>query len=256
MTTQSLQRKRIETETIVVGYAMSRLDNRYLKATGVKSWRAAFDKASAALGVPPASMKNLRDEFDPIHTNARAGWKDRALRPNRQRVADEFHDVSDDALIEFVARLLARDTEATNEAVDALLPVTRVPANVAERLLTGRRAEEFFMAHCKQLVGIACDALRDCRLHAGGYDFAAPPRDDRVFEVKGLQAAKGDVAFTDREWTEAGNRGKHYHLVLVGNLATQPSARVIADPRSVLKASCVMRQSIAATWRSTVSLVA
>jgi hypothetical protein len=31
---------------------------------------------------------------------------------------------------------------------------------------------------------------------------------------------------------------------------------VIPDPRSVLKASCVMRQSIAATWRSTVSLVA
>jgi hypothetical protein len=256
MATESLARKRIETETIVVGYAMSRLDDRYLSAMGVKSWRAAFDKAAAALGVPRASMKNLRDEFDPIHANARAGWKDRALRPNRQRVADEFHEVSDDALVEFVTRLLARDTEATNEAVDALMPVTRVPANVAERLLTGRRAEEFFIAHSKQLVGIASDALRDCRLHAGGYDFAAPARDDRVFEVKGLKAAKGDVAFTDREWAEAATRGKHYHLILVGNLASQPAARVIPDPRSVLKASCVMRQSIAATWRSTVSLVA
>ncbi len=256
MPIKSLARKRIETETIVVGYAMSRLDDRYLSAMGVRSWRAAFDGAAAALGVPRSSMKNLRDEFDPIHANARAGWRARDLRPNRQRVADEFHEVSDDALIEFVTRVLARDAAATNEAVDALMPVTRVPANVAERLLTGRRAEEYFMLHCKRLVGLASDELRDCRLHAAGYDFAAPPRDDRVFEVKGLKTAKGDVAFTDREWVEAANRGKHYYLILVGNLATKPAARIIEDPRSILKASCVMRQSIAATWRSTVSLVA
>lgn len=256
MPTDSLARKRIETQAIVVGYAMSRLDARYLSAMGVKSWRSAFDKAAAALGVPRASMKNLRDEFDPIHANARAGWKDRALRPNRQRVAGEFHDVSDEALVEFVARVLARDTAATDEAVDALLPVTRVPANVAERLLTGRRAEDFFLQHCKSLVGVAADALQDCRLLAGGFDFAAPLLDDRVFEVKGLKQARGDIAFTDREWIEAGTRGKKYYLVLVGNLAATPAARVIQNPRSVLKASCVMRQSIAATWRSTVSLVA
>jgi hypothetical protein len=256
MTTDLLTRKRIETEAIVVGYAMSRLDSRYLAALGVKSWRSAFDKAAASLGVPRASMKNLRDEFDPIHTNARAGWKDRALRPNRQRVADEFHEVSDEALIDFVSRVLKRDINATNEAIDALMPVTRVPANVAERLLTGRRAEDYFMQHSKSLVGVAPDALQDCRLSARGYDFAGPERDDRVFEVKGLKQARGDIAFTDREWIEAGDRGGHYYLVVVGNLATAPAARVIANPRSVLKASCVMRQSIAATWRSTVSLVA
>ena len=56
MTTDSLTRKRIETEAIVVGYAMSRLDSRYLAALGVKSWRSAFDKAAASLGVPRASM--------------------------------------------------------------------------------------------------------------------------------------------------------------------------------------------------------
>lgn len=256
MATEARARKRIETETIVVGYAMSRLDDRYLTAMGVKSWRAAFDKAAAALGVPRASMKNLRDEFDPMHANARAGWKDRPVRDTRANVAHDFRDVSDEALIEFVQQVLARNVEATNEAIDALMSTRSVAANVAERLLTGRRAEEFFITHSKQLVGIASDALRDCRLHAGGYDFAAPARDDRVFEVKGLKAAKGDVAFTDREWAEAATRGKHYHLILVGNLASQPAARVIPDPRSVLKASCVMRQSIAATWRSTVSLVA
>lgn len=247
-------RQRIETEAIILGYAMSRLDDRYLSATGMKSWRAAFDSAADVLTVPRASFKNLRDEFDPIHDNQRKGWHARELRPNRQRVADEFSEVSDEALIEFVRRILARDGAATEEAVDALLPVTRIPANVAERLLTGRRAEEFFLANSLDLVGMAAESLIDCRIAAKGFDFDTPPNDDRVFEVKGLKKEKGDIQFTDREWSEARDRGNSYWLIVVGNLQAKPAARVIPNPHISLVATCVWRRSVAATWRSTVSI--
>src|SRR5690242_20035220 len=98
---QRNSRQRIETEAIILGYAMSRLDTRYLAETAAQSWRHAFATASTALTIPSASIKNLRDEFDPLHGNRRKGWRGRAMRPNRQRVADEFAEVSDDALIEF-----------------------------------------------------------------------------------------------------------------------------------------------------------
>ena len=87
-------RQRIETEAIILGYAMSRLDARYLAETSVKTWRQAYEVASAALNIPPGSFKNLRDEFDPLHGNRRIGWRSRGMRPNRQRVAHEFTDVS------------------------------------------------------------------------------------------------------------------------------------------------------------------
>ena len=87
---------------------MSRLDGRYLQAQGVRTWKTAFERAAKALRVRPASLKNLRDEFDPIHDNLRKGWRHRPLRPNRQRVMGDLSEVSDDALLESVNRISRR----------------------------------------------------------------------------------------------------------------------------------------------------
>ena len=108
-------RRRLETVAVVVGYAMSRLDDRYLRSQGVRTWKAAFDRAAKALRVRATSLKNLRDEFDPFHGNSRRGWWDRPLRPNRQRVMGDLSGVSDDALLECVNRVLAGDEPATEE---------------------------------------------------------------------------------------------------------------------------------------------
>ena len=104
----NLKKARLETEVIVVGYAMSRLDGRYLKARGITSWRKAFSEAAEALSARETSIKNLRDEFDPVFPNPRKGWHKRVLRPNRQRVLDEMCGVSDEGLIELIARILLR----------------------------------------------------------------------------------------------------------------------------------------------------
>ena len=53
-------RKRLETVAIVVGYAMSRLDDRYLRSQGVRTWKAAFDRAAKILRVPDKSEKPAR----------------------------------------------------------------------------------------------------------------------------------------------------------------------------------------------------
>ena len=147
-------RTRLETESLVLGYAMSRLDAAYLERRGLKTWQQAFKEAAQALAEPPASFKNLRDEFDPVHPNPRRGWHNRPLRPTRQRVMDEMAEVSDEALLELVTRIVHRDEEAILDAIDALAVVTRIPHNVAERLLTGRRAEEYFLEHCGPLIDV------------------------------------------------------------------------------------------------------
>lgn len=249
-----LTRTRLETEAIVIGYAMSRLDTVYLQARHYESWRDAYREAAQALSEPVASFKNLRDEFDPVHPNPRPGWHQRPLRPNRQRVLDELQDVSDDALLELARRILQRDEDATAEAIDALAVVTRRPANVAERLLTGRRAEEYFLAHCLRLADVARPDVLDLRQSALGFDFGVEGRPERAIEVKGLKPMSGGIQFTDREWSEAKHRRENYWLVVVGNLAAEPVARVVRDPHAVLQASCVYQRSVSAVWRSTVSV--
>jgi hypothetical protein len=241
----------LETSALIVGYAMSRLDDAYLKSRGLSSWKAAFADAAASLDVRPASIKNLRDEFDPVHGNARRGWKDRPMRPNRQLIMGELCGVSDAALLDIVSRILARDAETVEEFVEPLSrPATRMH-NVAERLRTGRLAEEFFLDHSEAIANLAKASILDHRDLFRGYDFGLRDRDEIAIEVKGMKRTRGELLFTDREWAEARVRHDNYWLVVIGNMEAKPSARMIRNPAAALKAECRCQTTVAATWRAT-----
>ncbi len=244
----------LETSALIVGYAMSRLDTAYLKARGYKSWKAAFADAGKLLDVAPASIKNLRDEFDPVHGNDRRGWVDRPMRPNRQRVMGELCDVSDAALLEMIRRILAHDPDAVQEVVSPLSKPAERMHNVAERLRTGRLAEEFFLANAEAIVDFSPSLLLDHRALARGYDFGVREHDGIAIEVKGLKQRRGGITFTDREWSEAKARRTDFWLVVVGNLETNPLAKLIPDPTAVLDAECRCQSIMAATWRANVEV--
>lgn len=247
-------RKRLETAAIVVGYAMSRIDDRYLQWQGVRTWKTAFERAAKALRVRPASLKNLRDEFDPFHDNMRKGWRHRPLRPNRQRVMGDLSEVSDDALLESVGRILGGDETATQELLDSLIEVRPAIHNVAQRLLTGRRAENLFLSNCESWVGIPRSKVLDRRDCALGFDFAVAGLSERAIEVKGLWGHSGAIQFTDREWSEAKVRKAEYWLVVVGNISATPMFRLWKDPQRVLSVQCRYQRSVVAVWTSRVKL--
>lgn len=248
------RKARLEVEAIIIGYAMSRLDREYLQTQKCKTWKQAFQRAGRSLQVTPASLKNLRDEFDPLHDNRRRGWHQRPLRPNRQRVLAELCEVSDSGLLALVDRILGRDEAAIADAIDSLVTPSRVVQNVAERLQTGRLAEEYFLANSVDIIGIAIADILDHRQSAQGYDFGIRGEPHRSIEVKGLKGSRGAILFTDREWSEARQRRGDYVVVLVGNIATTPRARIIHDPTSSLKAECRCRTSLAVEWTSIVSV--
>jgi len=94
----------------------------------------------------------------------------------------------------------------------------------------------------------------DYRQSATGFDFGVETKPELAIEVKGLRRLKGDIQFTDREWMEAKWRQANYWLVMVGNLAANPMARVIRDPHRALDITCNYQKSVTAVWRSVVSL--
>lgn len=244
----------LETSALIVGYAMSRLDQAYLKARGYPSWKAAFAHAGQLLNVPPASIKNLRDEFDPAHGNTRSGWKDRPMRKSRQRIMGQLCDASDAALLEMIGGILAHDPDAVREVVEPLSrPADRVQ-NVAERLRTGRLAEAFFMSNSRVIANVAASRLLDHRELARGYDFGVRQRDAIAIEVKGLKQTRGGILFTDREWSEAKVRRANYWLVVVGSVDANPIAKLIADPAAALAAECRFQTTVAASWRANVAV--
>jgi hypothetical protein len=79
------------------------------------------------------------------------------MYPSRLRVIDELQELGNDALLELAHRILQRDDESTNDAIDSLAVANSVAYNVAERLLTGRRAEEFFLERSETIIGVHPD---------------------------------------------------------------------------------------------------
>lgn len=244
----------LETSALIVGYAMSRLDRGYLEAHKLKSWKEAFRQAGDALKIAPASLKNLRDEFDPVHGNARKGWQDRPMRLNRQRIMGQLCEVSDAALLDLVNGILTHHPETVQEVVEPLSNPADRFHNVAERLRTGRLAEEFFLANSTMIASIKFKSILDHRNLARGYDFGVRMREDLAIEVKGLKQTRGSILFTDREWSEARSRHVNYWLVVVGNIESKPVAKLIVDPANTLKVECKYQTTIVASWRSKVSV--
>jgi hypothetical protein len=247
-------RKLIEVEAIIVAYAMSRLNLDFLKRFSYRSWREAFQDTGSRLRVPPASMKNLRDEFDPLHPNARKGWHKRALRPNRQRVLGEFCDASDEALTELVSRVVRGDKEVEDLVVKPLAATPDRVGNVAERLRTGRLAEEYFLQNSERICGFSSSQLVDYRIEARGFDFGVRHEDNLAIEVKGIKLMRGQILFTDFEWQQANRRKTDYWLVVVGSVVREPRAVLIKDPSSSIRVVSTLRASTVVSWKASVSV--
>ena len=129
--------------------------------------------------------------------------------------------------------------------------------NVAERLLTGRRAEDYFIERSADIIGVETADLVDYRQAARGFDFGVDGDPERAIEVevKGIKQLRGEILMTDREWSEAGLRRSDYWLVVVGNLDGNPVPQVFRDPYRQLDVRCVFSKSVTASWRSSVSVV-
>ena len=104
------------------------------------------------------------------------------------------------------------------------------------------------------LLRVAPALLLDCRALACGYDFGVRERQSIAIEVKGMKKKRGGIVFTDREWSEAKARRGDFWLVVVGNLETNPIAKLIPDPTAALQAECRYQTTIAASWQATVAV--
>src|SRR6266852_703614 len=75
---------------ILVGLYLSKYDSLGLKRLGFESFVEAFNVIGYALGSKPATIKNYRDEFDPLLPNRRKGWHKRQIREYCLKVFEEY----------------------------------------------------------------------------------------------------------------------------------------------------------------------
>src|SRR6266566_4475119 len=105
----SPQRIAAREKSILVGLYLSKYDSLGLKPLGFESFVEAFNVVGYAMGSRPASIKNYRDEFDPLFPNRRKGWHKRKTRAYCLKVFEEYKGLDLESFTGLVKSLVGYD---------------------------------------------------------------------------------------------------------------------------------------------------
>jgi hypothetical protein len=239
----------IREKSILSGLYLSKFDTEALLSLGFDSFLEAFNVIGAALGVKSASIKNYRDEFDPLFPNARKGWHKRKTREYCKAVFDAFGSLQLDQFTALIKQLIYREGE-----LDLLMEAAQKDAgdsaSFAKRLITGQAAEEYFKSHYRSIELFHDLKMEDVTKRGCGFDFKLLSAN--IFyavEVKGLSDTSGSIAFTDKEHTIAALMKDTFFLFVVKNFRETPYHELYQNPLDgKLHFSRIERPVIQITW--------
>lgn len=240
---------------IICGLFLSKYDKAALRTLGFENFSEAYNTLGYSLGAKPASIKNYRDELDPYFPNKRQGWHKRPMREHCKRIMDEYGGKDLGELGTLIKNLLCPDEELQlHPKVRKILSkyTGSADSSFAKPLITGKAAEEYFVANFNSIVDFSGQLLTNTTFWGCGFDFKlAHPSDIEysAVEVKGLRHRNGQVQFTSLEYEMADVLAERYYLVLVRNFAEQPFHSVFRNPlRCDLRFDRIEKQEVRISW--------
>lgn len=239
---------------LIIAFYISKYDKQGIRNLGYSTFNEAYRDIEEKIGVKATSVKNRRDEFDPIHDNERVGWYQRPMSPSRVKIVEQFSSMTEPTLRGIVLDILKRD-ESLSEIISESL--RRVSENLSKKKAkfilrgpTGKKAEELFIEefNCGRIS--FGSQLKDCRELGVGYDFMITndKSETRYAEVKGLDGYTGGVVLTDKEWRIAGEKGENYFLVIVSGVTGKPKFRYFKNPAQLFMPKRNISTTITVSW--------
>lgn len=242
---------------LYVSYYLSRFDEKAYQNLGFGNQMETHNKIGEILSVNPHTVKNWRDEFDPLFGH-RVGWYQRPMTPSRIRVAQALESLDEHQVQSIVRDILTGKLKEDPDAEEQLLSIAsddskgRTSQPFIVRAPTGKAAEEFFQKHYSENKFPVEGKLIDCRDLGVGYDFRIEKTDHKYFiEVKGISDFSGGVLFTNKEWIVAQSEGKNYFLCVVSNLSEQAEIIFIQNPAEKLNPKKNIYTTIQISWSVT-----
>lgn len=245
---------------LIVAFFLSKYDSRALEHLQLSGHNQAFEIIGEILGIKPSTIKNMRDGFDPLHNNTRAGWYQRELRPSRMEIIENFQHFSESAMIEVVKDILKGHeflnvdiyTEYTKVYLNNLKvedEKKRLKRNFNGNSIAIKKAQDIFIEEFhKGNILLSTVGLVDHRNYDCGYDFKLPKPYNQVFKIKGTLDRAGDITFSDKEWESAKKMRLNYILVFVSEINHIPKIKIIKDPFDIFSAKLVLQPIVSASW--------
>jgi hypothetical protein len=228
------QRFATREKLILVGLYLSKYDRLGLQRLGFGSFTEAFNVIGYAMGSRPASIKNYRDEFDPLFPNRRKGWHKRPLRRYCLKVFEEYKSLDLESFAGLVKSFVGYDENAWSEVQDKE-DEEESESQFAKRLITGLAAEKYFQSIHHNLSEFEGYALENTTRLGCGYDFRLrknPGGDFLAVEVKGLKERTGNLSLTPKEHELATALRDRFFLFVVKNFQESPFHEIFSNPLS------------------------
>jgi hypothetical protein len=231
-----LNAERIDTreKLILVGLYLSKYDSLGLKRLGFDGFAEAFNALGYAMGSKPASIKNYRDEFDPLFPNRRKGWHKRKTREYCLRVFEEYGSIDLNSFTSLIESFVGYDENARSEFRDKKKPGGG-QSQFAQRLITGLAAERYFESVRPRLTEFKGYTAKNTTSLGCGYDFRLDARASKAFlavEVKGMNGVKGNLSLTPKEHNTAAELADRFFLFVVKNFRETPFHEIFRNPLS------------------------
>jgi hypothetical protein len=240
---------------ILAAYYLSRFAPDSYRNLGFQTQKECHETLGQVLKVKASYIKNLRDEFDPIHENSRVGWYQRPLSRSRLRVVELFQNSTEYEIRYIVDGILRNSDKQIIQPITDLIVQPKLSKKIKSKCIfvprnpTGKAAEEFFIQYHRKTSKPIIGQLRDARDLGCGYDFEIVDKGVKYFiEVKGLVSCEGSIAFTSKEWEVAQKYKEQYYLAVVYNIANTPEITLIQNPFVKLNPEKYIYTSIAIQW--------
>ncbi len=247
---------------MLAGLFLSKFNEQGYQALGYKNFSEAYRGLAAVVGGPWRSVKQYRDEFDPVFDNGRKGWHKRKMHPSRKVFLDEYGAMDLDEFAQLVQTQFASDEDIDldiNHAAYQAGVKTATEGSFAARMMTGKGAENYFEEHYAEYPRFTtCGVKRTTDLGCG-FDFKLTPPSEAFLgvEVKGIGKKSGQIQLTEKEFMMAGKLEKRFYLYVVTNFSSDPIPRVIENPRNAgITFECKTSSVQQKVWTATLSAVA
>jgi hypothetical protein len=241
---------------LYVSYYLSRFNDEALKNLGYSSWNEAYDVIGDKLKVKKLSIRNWRDEFNPLF-GYRAVWYQRPMSPSIIKVVQALKDLDEQAIRTIVEDILADTFKKNEEEIEQLMNIIiddikrKTESKFIVRGPTGELAEEFNKYFKKAKMPLDGDLIDRSDLGIG-YDFRIENTENKTFvEVKGLAEMSGGFLFTNKEWTVAQSEGDNYFICVVSNLSEKVEINFIQNPAEKLNPKKNIYTTIQISWSVT-----
>lgn len=220
------------TKLILAGLYLSKFDSDGLKHLGFQTFAEAYNVIGFALGSQPASIKNYRDEFDPLFSDHRKGWHKRQIREYCLNISKEYMNLDFDLFSGLIKSFVGYDENIWSEVQEER---DEGPSGFAKRLITGLAAERYFESVHSRLPEFHGYVSENTTRLGCGYDFRlSKPECDEFLavEVKGLREQTGSLSLTPREYEAAKSMRDRFYLFIVKNFQKSPVHEIYSNPLS------------------------